>query len=290
MLDYAAKTHPGLTHDNNEDSVGCDPERGVWLVADGMGGHAAGEVASRVAVDVILERVAQGDGLKEATLAAHRAVVQQAGDDVAKKGMGSTSVVLRIGDRQGEVVWVGDSRAYRLRGGEFKQLTKDHSFMQLLLDRQHLTEEQARTHPRRNVVTQVLGFNEPEPDQVHTELQHDDLLVLCSDGLYDELTNEEIALLLGTADSLDDQAERLIQAACARGGRDNVSVVLVRYSSEDAATLQRTFNREDVPAVAAAAEEQQDTQRERGLPAGVLWGALAAVLIGIIVFMLGGQT
>ncbi len=288
MLEYAHKTHPGCTHTHNEDSVGCDGEAGLWLVADGMGGHAAGEVASRIAVDTIIERCALGDELQAATLQAHAAIVAHADSNEAQKGMGTTSVALRVNDRRGEVVWVGDSRAYLLRDGNLKPLTRDHSFMQLMIERQHLTEEQARNHPRRNVVTQVLGFNEPQPDRVETVLQDGDLVMLCSDGLYDELEDAQMLEIISAGGSLQAQAGRLVDAACDHGGRDNISVILVRYSNQDADTLQRVAGSALGAEQAAPPDSEKEPQRAGGLPDQVFWGIVAALVVFILFLLLKG--
>lgn len=234
MIRSAASTHVGRVHSLNEDSLGADPEHGVWLVADGMGGHAAGEVASRVARDTMLAEIAAGKELRDATLSAHAAVVLEAAGNDAQKGMGTTSVALRIRDAQCEMVWVGDSRGYLFRAGELTQLTKDHSFMQLLIDRQHLTPEQARTHPKRNVVTQVLGYGDPSPDSVTCPLQQGDVLMLCSDGLYDELSDPEIGAIMRAETDLQACVDELVNTACDKGGRDNISTVLVRYDGPGA--------------------------------------------------------
>ncbi len=288
MLEYAHKTHPGCTHDHNEDSLGCDGDAGLWLVADGMGGHAAGEVASRIAVETIFERCALGDELLEATRQAHVAIVAHADNNEAQKGMGTTAVALRVDDRRGEVVWVGDSRAYLLRDGKLTPLTRDHSFMQLMIDRQHLTEEQARSHPRRNVVTQVLGFNEPQPDRVETVLQDGDLVMLCSDGLYDELEDAQMLEIIQAGGSLQAQAGRLVDAACDHGGRDNISVILVRYSNQDADTLQRVAG--VAPGAKPAAQEVPDehSQRRGFLPDPAFWGIVAALVVFILFLLLKG--
>ena len=240
MIRSAASTNVGRVHSLNEDSLGADPEHGVWLVADGMGGHAAGEVASRVARDTILAEIAVGTELRDATVAAHAAVVQEAAGNDAQKGMGTTSVALRIRDAQCEMVWVGDSRGYLFRAGALTQLTKDHSFMQLLIDRQHLTPEQARTHPKRNVVTQVLGYGDPVPDSVTCLLQQGDVLMLCSDGLYDELSDPEIGDIMRAEPDLQSCVDQLVNTACDKGGRDNISTVLVRYDGPSAVTQPET--------------------------------------------------
>jgi PPM family protein phosphatase len=270
MIRSAASTNVGRVHSLNEDSLGADPEHGVWLVTDGMGGHAAGEVASRVARDTILAEIVAGRDLRDATLAAHAAVVREAASNDAQKGMGTTSVVLRIRDAQCEMVWVGDSRGYLFRAGELTQLTKDHSFMQLLIDRRHLTPEQARTHPKRNVVTQVLGYGDPVPDSVTCPLQQGDVLMLCSDGLYDELSDPEIGDIMRAQTDLQSCVDQLVNAACDRGGRDNISTVLVRYDGASAVTQPEI----------APDPHRTTVVRGRAVTGGVIGGTTTAATTG----------
>lgn len=301
MIRSATATDTGRHHDLNEDSLGQDLERSVWLVADGMGGHAAGEVASRVARDTILRSIASGQSLHDATLAAHAAIVGEAETDQARKGMGTTSVLMQI--RQGicELVWVGDSRGYLYRKGSLRQLTKDHSFMQMLIDRNHLTEEQARTHPKRNVVTQVLGYSEPVPDAVSCPLETGDTIMLCSDGLYDELTDAEMATLLAQGGELQDCVDRLVDAACDKGGRDNISAILVVYEGPDAQAappVNPDFERTTVargrsPAVSSISEvaaRRQAETRDRKAGHRALWtaGITAVIVIAAIVLWISG--
>lgn len=300
MIRSATATDTGRHHDLNEDSLGQDLERSVWLVADGMGGHAAGEVASRVARDTMLQSIASGHSLHEATLAAHAAVVREAEADQARKGMGTTSVLMQIREAVCELVWVGDSRGYLYRKGTLRQLTKDHSFMQMLIDRNHLTEEQARTHPKRNVVTQVLGYNEPVPDAVSCPLETGDTLMLCSDGLYDELTDAEMATLLAEGGELQDCVDRLVDAACEKGGRDNISAILVRYEGPAAQTKppkpdfdKTTIVRGRAPAASsiseAAARQQAETQqRKSGHRAAWIAGITAVIVIAGVVLWISG--
>jgi PPM family protein phosphatase len=292
MIRSAVSTSVGRVHDLNEDSLGEDPERGLWLVADGMGGHAAGEVASRVARDTLLAEVAAGQPLKEATLAAHAAVVREASANQAQQGMGTTSVALKITRGVCEMVWVGDSRGYLLRAGGLRQLTKDHSFMQMLIDRQHLTEEQARTHPKRNVVTQVLGYGDPVPDSVSCPLQTGDTLLLCSDGLYDELTDTEIAAIMNTDGDLQACVDRLVDTACDKGGRDNISAILVRYEGPDAvpepakANFEKTTVVRGRPSTPGGVGESETLQRRAAGQGNSTWSTLAWVTgIGAVLIL-----
>jgi protein phosphatase len=216
----------------NEDAIGCDPAHGVWFVADGMGGHASGEVASGIVRATILRNVALS--LPDAILAAHAAVQEGSNSaDERYRGMGSTIVAAAQRGNEGEVAWVGDSRAYLWRSGKLRRLTKDHSYVETLRDSTGLTEVQIRVHPQRNLVTQTLGIGAPAPSLARIVLHANDWLLLCSDGLHDELDDAEIAAQLRTGRTLDDTVIKLVDAALAKGGRDNVSVVLVAFGSDD---------------------------------------------------------
>lgn len=225
---FAGVSHPGRARSNNEDVVGWDEGRGLWLVADGMGGHASGEVASGIVRDTLLAETPQED-LRALISDAHRAILETARRDDALDGMGSTVVAVRITGAVGQFVWVGDSRAYLLRGQDLKRVTRDHSFIELLRERDQLTEEQLRNHPNRNVVTQTLGLGEPSPSVVEVSLKPGDVILLCSDGLNDELTDAEIAEVLRQSGSPELAASSLVDSALDRGGRDNVSVVVLEY-------------------------------------------------------------
>jgi protein phosphatase len=183
---FAARTHPGRRGGQNEDSIGWDEANGLWFVADGMGGHASGDVASRIVKETML-----GPGLnlplRAAVRRAHDEVAQAAADNTAHSNMGSTVVAARIADRHAEVAWVGDSRAYLWRGQTLRQLTRDHSYLEVLREQENLSETQLRGHPNKNLVTQTLGIGTPEPSLINEPLRKGDWLLLCSDGLNDEL-------------------------------------------------------------------------------------------------------
>lgn len=231
MPAFAGNTHPGRVRSGNEDAIGWQPERGLWFVADGMGGHASGEVASRIVSDTLLA----GDGgapLEQAIVDAHRAIVGAAEGDEALKGMGATVVAVQMDGATAHVVWVGDSRAYLWRRGRISRISRDHSFVELLREREGKTEEDLRDHPNRNIVTQTLGLADPKPSAVDLTLKRGDWILLCSDGLNDELTDDEIAAALKRSDGLETAVQQLIDAALASGGRDNVSVVLVAYDGD----------------------------------------------------------
>lgn len=228
MTAIAGLTDPGHRPGENQDSIGWDAARSIALVADGLGGHASGQVASGIVKDTVLKWV-DSLGLSDAVMRAHAAVAEAAERDEKNHGMASTIVAIKIAQRIGQVLWVGDSRAYLWRGHEIRQLTQDHSVVEALRLEEHLSENEVRTHPQRNQVTRVLGAGEPEPDRYDFPMQKGDWVLLCSDGLTGELRDAEIASVLATAASLEDAVTRLIAAALAKGGHDNVSAVLVEY-------------------------------------------------------------
>jgi PPM family protein phosphatase len=240
MVRFASHTHVGRVHHHNEDSIGSDPTHGRWLIADGMGGHASGEVASRIVRDTIMSRTDLP--LAQAVQAAHVAVktAGNAGDE-RYRGMGSTVVALALHAGEGEVVWVGDSRAYLWRRGALRPLSRDHSYVELLRDTTAITEAEVRAHPERNIVTQTLGLHDPAASSVQVQLRAGDWLMLCSDGLNDELDDVEIAAHLRRNRAPDGAVVGLVDAALAKGGRDNVSVVIVAIEQDDLPGRWRTL-------------------------------------------------
>jgi PPM family protein phosphatase len=231
MTEFGALTHPG-GRDENQDAIGWDAERQLWLVADGMGGHASGQMASRLAKETILEQVAS-QSLPVAILKAHEAIRISAAQDAARHGMGSTVVCARFLGADCQVVWVGDSRAYLWRRGALSRLTRDHSYLELLRETENLSETALREHPNSSVVLQALGMdNVPEPSEKTHALRRGDWIILCSDGLPSELRDEEIADTLSGSDDPKGAAQDLLDAAIGRGGRDNISIIVVQYDGQ----------------------------------------------------------
>ena len=230
---FSGKTHPGRRGGPNEDVIGWDEASNFWFVADGMGGHASGDVASRVVKETLLGE-ALTMPLVDAIKKAHETVQATAKTNTAYDNMGSTVVATRIAEREAEIAWVGDSRAYLWRDGSLSSLTRDHSYLEVLRVQENLSEEQLRGHPNRNLVTRTLGIGTPEPSTAKLALKRRDWLLLCSDGLNDELEDREIADVLRTHSELEKATEALIDAALAKGGRDNVSAVVVAYDGPDA--------------------------------------------------------
>ena len=202
MIEFAAESHPGNRYQHNEDSLGWSEEAGVWLVADGMGGHACGDVASRVAKQSVLKQLTLNDYAEDLSLTelishAHDAVVDE-GVRRSTENMGSTIVVLRLFGAIAQIGWCGDSRVYLQRDNELVRLTRDHSLLEQLLESGVVEPTEAFGHPQKHVLVQALGITNPPPvpAQLEVELASDDMLLLCSDGLHDELRDEDIAALL----------------------------------------------------------------------------------------------
>ncbi|MEE4380753.1 MAG: protein phosphatase 2C domain-containing protein [Pseudomonadales bacterium] len=223
----AVASDPGRVRSRNEDAVCWDPQLRCAIVLDGMGGHAGGSEASRVGLEAAIAALREEATGSAALRAAHLAIVACAEEHPEWKGMGATGVLARIGDDVVDVAWVGDSRAYLFRGGALSPLTRDHSFVESLVVRGDLTREEARRHPQRNVVTRSLGIGDPEPAAARVRLQPGDAVLLCSDGLTDELPDEQIAEFLAAGGTLRRRVDQLVERANAAGGRDNVTVALI---------------------------------------------------------------
>jgi len=231
-----AKTHTGNIRSGNEDCFFTDDALGLWLVADGMGGHEAGEVASAIVTQVIADEVRDGRSLSDAIQRSHRSILDAEEQGLGARGMGSTVVAIRrIQPNQWQLGWVGDSRAYLWtqqgnNEGELQQISRDHSYVQALLDSGAITEEEMENHPERNVITQCLGSLEIPRVRVDTlegEWKPGQKILLCSDGLSDEVNDAEIANILNEHDDQVTAVEKLIEAALRNGGRDNVTAVLI---------------------------------------------------------------
>jgi PPM family protein phosphatase len=236
---HAGLTDVGLVRERNEDAWGmataeADGAR-VFVVADGMGGHAAGQIASQLAVQRVeeafrLSRGALSERLREAVRSANRRVHEEALRDAALAGMGTTLVALGLDAGGACVANVGDSRAYRLRAADFVALTRDHSLVEELVRRGLLAPEQARFHPRRNELTRSLGTGaDVEVDLEAVEVARGDVFLLCSDGLCGVVEDRGIAALLDSR-SPDQAARALVDAAIGQGGPDNVTVLVLQIT------------------------------------------------------------
>jgi protein phosphatase len=242
----------GVIRSHNEDCFDIDPGNQVFVVADGMGGHSHGEIASRIAIDSIREFVArtadedatlpfemdprlgrQSNRLKSAIRVAHDKVLKAIRQDASLHGMGTTVVGLLVDGDSAAIAHVGDSRCYRLRDGKLELLTQDHTWVNEQVVAGFLSEEQARVHPLKNVVTRALGGDsDVDVDVREWKIVPGDLFLLCSDGLTTMLNDHEILERLDAGARLEDLCGRLVRDANSRGGYDNVSVVLVRIEND----------------------------------------------------------
>jgi serine/threonine protein phosphatase PrpC len=240
----AGRTDVGIIRSGKEDSYLMVPERGIFIVADGMGGHAAGEVASEMAVRFVARELGSLKGLSDdqvadrmrgAIRAANGAIFQRTLTEHDKRGMGTTVTALVLYDTRFLVGQVGDSRAYLFRDGNLIQLTKDHSYVQEQVDAGYLTPEQARSHPYSNVITRCVGANsDVMPDIYLGTVQPKDLFLLASDGLTGMLEDTQLAELLGASQMPQELVDKLITEANRHGGLDNITAILVRVDSVDA--------------------------------------------------------
>ena len=242
LLRSAASTHVGMRRTANEDRYAIVPELGLFLVADGMGGHKAGQVASQLAAEAAIRAIEALQGasvslaerLRHAVACANREIFTAAQSRPDLQGMGTTFVGMLFGGDRLALAHVGDSRAYLLRRGRLRGLTDDHSIVAELLRRHEISEADAREHPHRHVLTRALGVKpRTEPDLAEMTPQEGDVLALCSDGLTTHVSDEQIAERLMDDDDLESAAAGLVEAANHAGGLDNITVLLVRYEKED---------------------------------------------------------
>ncbi len=215
--------------EHNEDAFLIDHELGLVVVADGVGGHQAGEVASQVTCEVLARDVLASGDLEPAIRSANLEVRDAVAGGRGKPGMATTVVAAQFNGAHYQLAWVGDSRAY-LWDGQLKLLTRDHSYVEALLEKGQITFEEARRHPRKNVIVQAIGLQEEDKLRVginQGELLPGQVLVLCSDGLSDVLDCDRLASVLALDQPLEERCRALVLAAVEQGGRDNVTVVLV---------------------------------------------------------------
>jgi len=223
-------THVGNVRMHNEDCYEVDAEANFCVLADGMGGHEGGEIASRIVVDCVSREVRNGKPMPEALVLAHYAVRKAADNGEGKPGMGSTAVALKLENGDFDVVWVGDSRAYVWDGKQLTQITKDHSLVQHMVDEGRITPEEALVHPQRNYITQAIGMSDlhkMEVGRVQGRLQHGQQLLLCSDGLSSEISTAEMIEILALELNESQKVDLMIQKSLDNGGADNVTVLLV---------------------------------------------------------------
>lgn len=259
-LEFGARTDLGRVRENNEDSYLIAPELNLFVLCDGMGGQAFGEVASRTATKAIVEhcRKAESDpsvpleGTRDTALSersnrlasairsANRLVHSMAQEDAAHQGMGATVVAIWIDGERMSLAHVGDSRAYRLRDGHLEQLTQDHSFVAEQVRRGVMTAQEAERSKLQNVLLRALGpDSEIEVELGEHLLSEGDSFLICSDGLTRELSDTQIAGILGEAEEAQEAADRLVGLANQAGGGDNITVVVLRYAPRPVGAFAR---------------------------------------------------
>ena len=240
QLAYAARTDIGMIRAGNEDNLffEADPYVGLFIVADGMGGHAAGEVASEMAVQIVAREL-KGvrnlgdrdtiDRVRRALKSANAAIFERTISEVDKQGMGTTVSALMLSGGRYLIGQVGDSRVYLLRDGALRQITKDHSYVQEQVDAGFLTPEQARYHPYSNVITRCVGASQDvEPDTYDGEVKTGDLFLVASDGLTGMVDDRRLQQLLLSRASPGRLVDALISEANGRGGLDNITAIIVQ--------------------------------------------------------------
>ncbi len=252
-LEIVSHTDPGMVRSNNEDSVASLAEKGLAVLADGMGGYNAGEVASGMATTVLTTELRQlleehaphevdpqsgkkaaQKMLQEQVAKVNTSIYQAAQSQPQYAGMGTTLVVVLFYDNKMMAAHIGDSRLYRMRGGEFSQVTKDHSLLQEQIDAGMLTKEQAKHSSNKNLVTRALGIDPAVEPEIHEyDTLPGDIYLLCSDGLSDMVSDDDIGMALqALGANLELAAQQLVQMANDNGGRDNVSVILIKILCE----------------------------------------------------------
>lgn len=241
----AARSDVGMIRAGNEDNfyASSDDKGGIFIVADGMGGHAAGEVASEMAVQIVARELAPIKDLHDqaaprtvtqALKRANLAIYQRTLSEVDKQGMGTTVSVLLLAGRRFLIGQVGDSRVYLLRDGTLRQITKDHSYVQEQVDAGYLTPEQARYHPYSNVITRCVGASDDvEPDTYAGEARVGDTFLVASDGLTGMVDDRRLQQLLLARATPERVVDALVQEANARGGLDNITAIVVRVLELD---------------------------------------------------------
>ena len=233
-IEYGCATHVGLVRSNNEDSYIAEPALGLWLVADGMGGHESGEIASAIVTEHVVASIQAGTSLEKALLSSHNAILNAPDVGRGERGMGSTAVGISIDGTHFHIAWVGDSRAYFWNNSSLNLLTHDHSVVQKLIDAGAISPAEAESHPASNVLTQAIGFagiTEINVSIIDGVLKYNDRILLCSDGLNRELADSEIEAVFSKSISVQATADLLVQSAIEHGGSDNVTAIVLSYST-----------------------------------------------------------
>jgi serine/threonine protein phosphatase PrpC len=278
-LECSATTHPGLKRGNNEDCFLSAPNADLWVVADGMGGHDAGEVASAIVRETFENFVQKGTpfNLAEAIQQSHEIILSSAENGIGALGMGSTVVALLNQKQHYQVAWVGDSRAYLWTpdeyGGELTRLTTDHSYVQMLYASGVISAADVEKHPDKNIITQCLGMQELSHVKVDVALgqwQKNQWILLCSDGLTDELSDSSIANILEHSPNTLTAVDQLLHEALTSGGRDNITLQIIESPVINEVTGNRFW--QWIPAITS----------NRKMDAVIFLGAITA-LLGLLI-------
>jgi protein phosphatase len=288
-LKWGASTDTGMVRQQNEDSFAA--EENLFIVADGMGGHNAGEVASALAVTTVMSGGRMGintmEEFRDLVQRANTAIYTASLDDSSQRGMGTTLTALSIVagvEPKVLVANVGDSRTYLLRNGALTRMSVDHSYVQELVNEGIITPEEARVHPRRNIVTRALGIDRSVAVDVfmHT-VRTGDRVVLCSDGLVDEVADSEILKVLTQHTDPQETAEALVMVANANGGRDNTTVIVVDILDDISEPVELPVVEDNTAPMKVLADVQIAKKRKR-ITIGVVlfWSVLASLVLGAI--------
>ncbi|MBL4658926.1 MAG: serine/threonine-protein phosphatase [Alcanivoracaceae bacterium] len=234
MLQSYAKSHIGQRQ-VNEDSYIIDEELGLYIIADGVGDLEKGEIASKIACNTILNAIKSGLSLNDAVYLAHRTIVGEIKEDQQKQGMATTIVAVLFDGCCYDMVWVGDSRVY-IWDGALKLITKDDSYIELLLENGHIGIDDLATHPDRNVISQALGIERKSIaiNSNHGTLGDNQILLLCTDGLYNIANELDIIQAIKRLDNIKDMTCSLVETAVAKDGKDNITLVLIKTASKSA--------------------------------------------------------
>lgn len=234
LLKIYGATDVGKRRPHNEDSFLIGP-RDNFVVADGMGGHAAGEIASAILVETMKKELPRSEvimdrlGLEYVVKEANRAILRAIQENPERDGMGTTVVLLHLGEKRAVWANVGDSRLYRWRRGDFKQLSRDHSLVAEMVENGTITPEEAEHHPQRNMLLRAVGVEtDVKVDTAEAPAENGDIYLLCTDGLTNMVDDDTISKVL-TDETVGDKSQELIRLANENGGRDNITVIVVEY-------------------------------------------------------------
>ncbi len=238
IWEHAGDTNVGRVRSVNEDAILSKPELGLWAVADGMGGHEVGDVASKMILEAIDYIEPSNDltclvnDVEDALIEVNQRLLDYSRDVLDNKTVGSTIVVLIISGRVGICMWVGDSRLYRYRKGQLERLTRDHSRVEELIEQGRISEQEAENHPESNVITRAVGVDEDFCVDINAfDASTGDTFLLCSDGLYNMLDQDELSAHLEKSEN-NEKVNQLIESALDKGAPDNVSVIVVKGGFE----------------------------------------------------------